>query len=149
MRDKQERAIGNDKFEKSISDKQAMFEMIKEVLISTTEDELKKQGYKPADVVAGMYGTEETYGTSPENEQFIIKVSGKTLPSMEKTIQLGGKRLTSAVKTVVANNRIKINYNSPENTGMKNMLVRKELSISADLSKEKIKKEPKMQLNQQ
>lgn len=141
MRNKQERAIGNDKFEKSISDKQAMFEMIKEILISTTEDELKKQGYKAADIVAGIYGTEETYGTSPENEKFIIKVSGKTLPSIEKTIQLGGKRLTSAIKTIVANNRIKINYNSPENTGIKNMLVRKEIGLSADLSKEKIKKE--------
>jgi len=141
MRDKQEKAVGNDKFEKAISEKQDMFETVKEILISTTEEELKKQGYKAADIVAGIYGTEEPYGTSPENEKFIIKVSGKTLPSIEKTIQLGGKRLTSAVKTVVANNRIKINYNSPENTGIKNMLVRKEISLSADLSKEKIKKE--------
>jgi hypothetical protein len=141
MRDKQERAVGNDNFEKSISDKQNMFELIKEVLISTTEEELKKKGYKPADTVAGIYGDKETYGVSPENEKYIIKVSGKTLPSMEKTIQIGGKRLTSAIKCVVANNRIKINYNSPENTSIKNLLVRKELSISADLSKEKIKKE--------
>ena len=141
MRDKQERAIGNDKLEKYISDKQAMFEMIKELLISTTENELKEQGYKPADIVAGIYGTEEAYGTSPENEKFIIKVSGKTLPSMEKTIQLGGKRLTSNIKAAVTNNRIKINYNSPENTGIKNMLVRKEISMSTDISKDKIKKE--------
>lgn len=141
MRDNQERAEGNEKFEKAISDKQTMFETVKEVLISTTEEELKKQGYKAVDIVAGMYGNEESYGISPENEKFIIKVSGKTLPSIEKTIQLGGKRLTSAVKIVVANNRIKINYNSPENTGIKNMLVRKEISLSADLSKEKIKKE--------
>jgi hypothetical protein len=118
MRDKQERAVGNNNFEKSISDKQNMFELVKEVLVSTTEEELKKKGYKPADTVAGIYGDKETYGFSPENEKYIIKVSGKTLPSMEKTIQIGGKRLTSAIKCVVANNRIKINYNSPENTSI-------------------------------
>ena len=42
---------------------------------------------------------------------------------------------------MLLNNRIKINYNSPENTGIKNLLVRKEISISADLSKDKISKE--------
>lgn len=141
MRDEQERAKGSDSFEKSILDKKDIFETIKEVLISTTEDEFKKNGYKASDIVSGVYGTEEFYGLSPENEKYIIKVSGKTLPSMEKTIQLGGKRITSAIKTVLANNRIKISYNSPENTSIKNLLVRKEISLSTDLSKEKIKKE--------
>jgi hypothetical protein len=141
MRNKQERALGNDNFEKNILDKKDIFELIKIILISTTEEELKNKGYKPANIVAGIYGDGTHYGVSPENEQFIIKVSGKTLPSMEKTIQLGGKRLTSSIKTVLANGRIKINYNSPENTSIKNMLVRKEISLSTELSKEKIKKE--------
>lgn len=141
MRDKQEKAIGNDKFEKSISDKQSIFEMIKDILISTTKEEFEKQGYEASNTFAGVYSNEENYGLTPENEKFIIKVSGKTLPSMEKTIQLGGKRLTSSIKTTVANERIKINYNSPENTAIKNLLVRKELRISSNLSKEKIKKE--------
>lgn len=141
MRNEQERATGDKNFEKSILDKQYLFDLIKETLVKTTEKEFEKNGYIKSDKDAGVYGNGETYGTSPENEKFIIKVSGKTLPSIEKTIQLGGKRLTSSIKCVLLNNRIKINYNSPENTGIKNLLVRKEISLSADLSKDKISKE--------
>jgi hypothetical protein len=141
MRNEQERAISDKDFEKSILDKQQLFDLIKETLIKTTEKEFDKNNYKKSDKDAGVYGNGETYGTSPENEKFIIRVSGKTLPSIEKTIQLGGKRLTSAIKCIFSNNRIKINYNSPENTSIKNLLVRKEISVSADLSKDKIKKE--------
>jgi len=141
MRNEQERATGDKNFEKSILDKQYLFDLIKETLVKTTEKEFEKNGYKKSDKDAGVYGNGETYGTSPENEKFIIRVSGKTLPSIEKTIQLGGKRLTSSIKCVLSNNRIKINYNSPENTGIKNLLVRKEISLSADLSKDKISKE--------
>lgn len=141
MRNEHERATGDKSFEKSILDKQYLFDLIKETLVKTTEAEFDKNGYKKSEKEAGVYGDGQTYGTSPENEKFIIKVSGKTLPSIEKTMQLGGKRLTSAIKCVLSNNRIKINYNSPENTGIKNLLVRKEISLSADLSKDKIKKE--------
>jgi hypothetical protein len=110
MRNEQERATGDKNFEKSILDKEYLFDLIKETLVKTTEKEFEKNGYKKSDKDAGVYGNGETYGTSPENEKFIIRVSGKTLPSIEKTIQLGGKRLTSSIKCVLLNNRIKINY---------------------------------------
>ena len=140
MRNEQERAEGGKEFEKSIKDKGELFELIKESLISTTEKEFKKQDYEPSEGEAGMYGNEETYGAGTKAEKFSVKVSGKTLPSLEKTIQLGGKRIVSEVKCVLLNERLKINYNTPENTGMKNMIVRKEMSVSTNLSKKELKK---------
>ena len=142
MRDKQEKAVNDDKkFEKFVDKKAELFELIKETLIKTTEKEFNKQGFEPSEGAAGMYGDDSTYGAGTKNEKFLIKVSGKTLPSIEKTIQLGGKRLTSEVKCVIANGRLRINYNTPENTGFKNFIVRKELSLSIDLTKDKIKKQ--------
>ena len=140
MRNEQERAEGGKEFEKSIKDKTELFELIKEVLIDTTEKQFKKEGYEPSEGEAGMYGDEETYGAGTKAEKFIIKVSGKTLPSLEKTIQVGGKRLSSEITCVLQNDRLKINYNTPENTGMKNMIVRKEMSVSTNLSKKNLKK---------
>jgi hypothetical protein len=143
MRDKNEKAVNdeNKEFEKSVDKKTELFDLIKETLINTTEKEFKKQGFEPVEGAAGMYGNEETYGAGTKPEQFSIKVSGKTLPSLEKTIQLGGKRLTSEVKCIVSNGRLKVNYNTPENTGLKNFIVRKELSISTGITKSKAKKQ--------
>ena len=131
MRDEQERANDNKEFEKSIKDKSELFELIKETLTKTAEKEFKKQGFKPVEGAAGMYGDEATYGAGAKAEEFSIKVSGKTLPSLERTLQLGGKRLTSEVKCVLQNGRLKVNYNTPENTSFKNMLVLKSTGVNS------------------
>ena len=141
MRDKQERANDNKELEKSVKDKTELFELIKETLADTAKKEFEKQGYKPVEGAAGMYGDESTYGAGAKAEEFSIKITGKTLPSLQRVLQLGGKRISSEVKCVLQNGRLKINYNSLENAERKNMDVRKELSLSTDLSKQKIKKQ--------
>ena len=141
MRDEQERANDNKEFGNSVDKKTELFELIKETLIKTAEKEFEEQGFKPVEGAAGMYGDEATYGAGAKPEEFSIKISGKTLPSIERTLQLGGKRLTSEVKCVLQNGRLKINYNTPENTGLKNMIVRKEISLSTSLTNQKIKKQ--------
>ena len=47
MRDKQEKAVGNDKFEKAISEKQDMFETVKEILISIEWKKSRMWGMNP------------------------------------------------------------------------------------------------------
>ena len=141
MRDEQERANDNKEFEKSIKDKTELFELIKETLADTAKKEFEKQGFESVEGEAGMYGDESTYGAGAKAEHFSVKISGKTLPSMERILQLGAKRIVSEVKCVLQNGRLKINYNSLENAERKNMIVRKELSLSTTLSKQKIKKQ--------
>lgn len=141
MRNEQERVEDNEEFENSIDKKVELFKLIKDTLIETAVKEFEKQGFKAAEKNAGMYADEVIYGINAEPEKYSIKIAGVTLPSLERNLQLGGKRITSEVKCVIANGRLKINYNTPENTATKNMLVRKELSLSTDLSKSKIKKQ--------
>lgn len=102
-------------FQARVDMKEKVVEAIKELLISTTEAAFKvipsiekKQGH------AGEYGDGTTYGTGSKENQYSIKIAGKTKSHLQKQIFWGTKSLISIVNFAINGDVVTIEYKSPE-----------------------------------
>src|ERR1035437_6169828 len=107
----------NDDFEKRIKIKEDTIEVAKKLLTSTTEDELSKLGYKEVTKEAGYYGDgKQSYGKGVEQNQYSIKIEGKTSGSLVKKITLGTKRVQSDINIQCTQNgnMVNVEYKTTE-----------------------------------
>ncbi len=84
-------------FSDFISLQEEVYDLVKKLLIETTEDAFKKLGFKPADSYKGVYGNDEKFGNGTAADKFNIRIIGKTKSFIEKDIILGAKRTSSII----------------------------------------------------
>jgi len=143
----------SDSFSKTHENTQKVHDKIKELLLTTTEEELEKLGFEKNEKVAGVYGDGTTYGKGVEENQYSVTVTARPRKfnsslnksngygngTFEKQIIVGVKRLESQIDYELRNKMLHLQYRSPEamffrgedvrETG-ETFMVRKKISIS-------------------
>jgi len=104
----------SDEFQKEVEIKETTMEVAKDLLESTTENEFSKLGYEEVSKSAGEYGTEKKYGAGVEQNQFKIRVAGKTKTSLEKQVMLGAKRIQSDINFSYNGKMVNVEYKTTE-----------------------------------
>lgn len=132
MADMKDIKNGEEKSDKDFSNLEAethkVFEMIKELLKSTTEKEIEKLGFTKNNKIAGVYGDGTTYGTGVEENEYNVIVtsrprkfnSSKNMShgygngTFEKQILIGAKRVESQLDFEIKGKVLHVQYRSPE-----------------------------------
>lgn len=124
--------------------------IIKELLDTTTDSVCKEAGYTRNEKYAGVYGDGTKYGAGVEQNQFNIKIAGKTKTSLQKEFILGTKNVVSVINFIFNDGMVTIEYKSPENaffrgvdTNGKTFMVNEKISLpttSLDKLKTELKK---------
>lgn len=132
MADMKDIKNGEEKSDKDFSNLEAethkVFEMIKELLKSTTEKEIEKLGFTKNNKIAGVYGDGTTYGAGVEEDEYNVIVtsrprkfnSSKNMShgygngTFEKQILIGAKRVESQLDFEIKGKVLHVQYRSPE-----------------------------------
>jgi len=132
MADMKDIKNGEEKSNKDFSNLEAethkVFEMIKELLKSTTEKEIEKLGFTKNNKIAGVYGDGTTYGAGVEEDEYNVIVtsrprkfnSSKNMShgygngTFEKQILIGAKRVESQLDFEIKGKVLHVQYRSPE-----------------------------------
>lgn len=101
-------------FQDRIELRTQVLDMIKELLDSATEDAFSKLGYKRVQKYAGVYGNGKKYGSGTKENEYQVRLAGKTKDNIEKQIIFGGKSLESEVNIVFKDAVVNIDYKGPE-----------------------------------
>jgi len=104
----------DEKHQDTVNDKSTIVEMIKELLVSSTESVFSKAGYDKNETYAGVYGDGTKYGAGAKENQFSIKLAGKTNENIDKIITLGAKRLESQINLIFKDTTFVIEYRTKE-----------------------------------
>lgn len=159
---------GEEKNSKDFSDidkkTHEVFEMIKNLLKSTTEEEIEKLGFEKNQKVAGVYGDGTTYGSGVEENQYNVIVSSKPRKfdnsknmnhgygsgTFEKQIFIGAKRIESQLDFEIKGKVLHIQYRSPESGFFRGVddeggtfMVRKKITVPLKDAEKELKKELK------
>lgn len=159
---------GEEKSKKEFSDMESktheVFEMIQDLLKSTTEEEIEKLGFEKNDKVAGVYGDGTTYGAGVEENQYNVIVtsrprkfdSSKNMShgygngTFEKQIFIGAKRVESQVDFEIKGKTLHMQYRSPESGFFRGVddeggtfMVRKHITVPLKDAKKELKAELK------
>jgi len=105
-----------EEFSKASDMKQDVFDLIKDILKTTTEDAFEKAGFGHVEKYAGEYADGEKFGVGVEKDKYNIKIAGKTKTILEKQINFGTKRMLSDIKIDydATNNILNFTYNTTE-----------------------------------
>jgi len=132
MADMKDIKNGEEKSNKDFSNLEAethkVFEMIKDLLQSTTEKEIEKLGFTKNNKIAGIYGDGTTYGKGVEEDEYNVIVtsrprkfnSSKNMShgygngTFEKQILIGAKRVESQLDFEIKGKVLHVQYRSPE-----------------------------------
>lgn len=87
----------SEEFAKNQKFKEDVYTAIKDIAQETTEKEFESRGYKKSENYQGEYSSGEKFGAGTNNEEFNIKLAGKTLTILDKLISFGGKRTVSNI----------------------------------------------------
>jgi hypothetical protein len=115
-------------FSKKETETHSTFEMIKDLLLSTTDKVIKDLGYIKNEKIAGVYGDGTTYGAGVEEGQYSIKITSRPRKfnsslnmdhgydngTFEKQIIIGTKRVESHIDFEIKGKILEIQYKSPE-----------------------------------
>ena len=159
---------GEEKSKKEFSDMESktheVYEMIKDLLKSTTEEEIEKLGFEKNEKVAGVYGDGSTYGAGVEEDEYNVIVtsrprkfnSSKNMShgygngTFEKQIFIGAKRIESQVDFEIKGETLHMQYRSPESGFFRGVeddgstfMVRKQITVPLKDAKKELKKELK------
>lgn len=159
---------GEEKSKKEFSDMESktheVYEMIKDLLKSTTEEEIEKLGFEKNEKVAGVYGDGSTYGAGVEEDEYNVIVtsrprkfdSSKNMShgygngTFEKQIFIGAKRVESQVDFEIKGETLHMQYRSPEAGFFRGVeddgstfMVRKQITVPLKDAKKELKKELK------
>lgn len=104
----------NKDFQSRVDMKESVLDIVKEILISSTEAAFKPTGVDKKDGHAGEYGDGTTYGTGAQEGKLNIKIAGKTKSFLQKEIVFGTKSVISIVNIAFNENSVSIEYKSPE-----------------------------------
>lgn len=157
---------GEEKNEKDFSAMESetheVFEMIKELLLSTTEKEIENLGYEKNDKVAGVYGDGTTYGTGVEENQYNVIVTSRPRKfnssanmshgygngTFEKQIFIGTKRVESQLDFEIRGKVLHVQYRSPESGFFRGVddegntyMVRKKITVPLKDAEKTLKEE--------
>ena len=132
MADMKDIKNGEEKSDKDFSNLEAethkVFELIKDLLQSTTEKEIEKLGFTKNNKIAGIYGDGTTYGKGVEEDEYNVIVtsrprkfnSSKNMShgygngTFEKQIIIGAKRVESQLDFEIKGKVLHVQYRSPE-----------------------------------
>jgi len=132
MADMKDMKNGEEKFDKDFSGIESSthdtFEMIKDLLKSTTEKVIENLGYEKNNKVAGVYGDGTTYGAGVEDGQYNVIVTARPRKfnsslnmshghgngTFEKQIIIGAKRVESHLDFEIKGKVLHVQYRSPE-----------------------------------
>jgi len=132
MADMKDIKNGEEKNNKDFSEMESktheVFEMIKEMLQTTTEEEIEKLGFEKNEKVAGVYGDGTTYGSGVEEGQYNVIVSSRPRKfdssknmshgygsgTFEKQIFIGAKRVETQLDFEIKGKILHVQYRSPE-----------------------------------
>ncbi len=133
-------------FDSRLELRDKLYDTVKDLLLSTTEEHFKELGIKPVEKYQGEYGTGEKFGTGSEEGKYNIRLIGKTKSFIEKDIILGAKRTQSMVALDLVSNMAKIHYDTTERSmGRYNadgpLIINS--SITIDMDSDDLKKELK------
>ena len=168
MADMKDIKNGEEKSKKEFSDMESktheVYEMIKDLLKSTTEEEIEKLGFEKNEKVAGVYGDGSTYGAGVEENQYNVIVtsrprkfdSSKNMShgygngTFEKQIFIGAKRVESQVDFEIKGKTLHMQYRSPEAGFFRGVddegdtfMVRKQITVPLKDAKKELKIELK------
>jgi hypothetical protein len=168
MADMKNTKNGEEKNNKDFSEMESktheVFEMIKEMLQSTTEEEIEKFGFEKNEKVAGFYGDGTTYGSGVEEGQYNVIVSSRPRKfdssknmshgygngTFEKQIFIGAKRIESQLDFEIKGKILHVQYRSPESGFFRGVddeggtfMVRKKITVTLKDAKKELEKELK------
>lgn len=101
-------------FENRVNLRQKVYDTLKDLLVSTTEEQFSKLGFKPNEDYYSEYATGEKFGVGAKEGKFNIQLISKTKSLIEKNILLGAKRINSFITVSMEENIAKIHYNATE-----------------------------------
>jgi hypothetical protein len=110
----------SDEYQDRVETKEKVIETIKKLLDSTTDDEFSKLGYERVEKKAGVYGTGKEYGSGVEENQYQIRLAGKTKSNIEKQVFLGAKRIESQINVDYRGKVVAIEYKTSESGFFRN-----------------------------
>lgn len=101
-------------FQTRVDMKENVLDIVREVLISSTESAFKHIGVNKKTGHAGEYGDGTTYGTGAEENKLNVKIAGKTKSFLQKEIVFGTKSVISIVNIAFNEDTVSFEYKSPE-----------------------------------
>lgn len=104
----------SDDFQKKVNLKESIIDFLKESLISITDEVFQKAGYSKNEKSAGEYGDGSKYGAGAVENQYIVKIAGKTKSVLTKKIIMDGKSISSDIEIVYKDNMVEFNYLTTE-----------------------------------
>jgi len=168
MADMKDIKNGEEKSKEDFSDLESkthdVFEMIKDLLKSTTEEVIEKLGFEKNNKIAGVYGDGTTYGTGVEENEYNVIVtarprkfnSSKNMShgygngTFEKQILIGAKRVESQLDFEIKGDVLHVQYRSPEAGFFRGVddngdtfMVRKKITVPLKGAKKEMKSELK------
>jgi hypothetical protein len=104
----------SDDFQKKVNLKESIIDFLKESLISITDEVFQKAGYSKNEKSSGEYGDGSKYGAGAVENQYIVKIAGKTKSVLTKKIIMDGKSISSDIEIVYKDNMVEFNYLTTE-----------------------------------
>ena len=94
--------------------KEKTIEVVKELLVSTTENEFSKLGFEEVAKPAGEYGTGKKYGFGAQENKFSVNIEGVTKATLTKKTTFGTKRIESQINFDYKETTVEIEYKTTE-----------------------------------
>lgn len=104
----------SEEFQQSLDIKYQVHDIIKDLLVSETEEAFKEIGIDKVAKPAGVYGSGEGYGFGTNEGEFNVKVQGKTFANYTKEVTYGGKKLISDINMAYEGNLLMVQYKTTE-----------------------------------
>ena len=101
-------------FQSKLDLKTSVLNLIKELLVSTTEEQFKSLNIDKNDHIAGEYANGKTYGAGQKENTFIVNIADKTKTFFQKEIIYNSKTIVSVINVIFQNDNVVIEYKTPE-----------------------------------
>ncbi len=101
-------------FQKRVDLKSTVIDFLKETLETVTDSVFKKAGFKKNTKIAGEYGDGSNYGAGAVENQYIVKIAGKTNTTLTKKVIMDSKSISSDIEIAYKDNVIEFVYKTTE-----------------------------------